>query len=227
MLWKISGCPKVLKESYTLQKKDVKHARIKVSEDGHVRVLIPNDFTDEEISGLLRKKARWIAKQQAFFSKKSRIELSRNQLLLFGRRYSYFYDDKYKQKILIDHTSQTIRAKRDLLDKNIQEKWYKLEAKKYLVPRTEDLAKKLQFQFSAVFIRDQRTKFGNCSEEKNISLNWRLVKAPTFVSDYIIIHELVHTKIMSHSGKFWTYLKSIYPDYKKAMKWLDEFGNSL
>ncbi|MDY0191360.1 MAG: SprT family zinc-dependent metalloprotease [Desulfuromonas sp.] len=217
----------MMPENHTLQKKDIKHARIKVSEDGHVRVLVPHSFTDDDISALLTKKSKWIAKQRSFFSKKSRIELARNQLLLFGNRYSYFYDDTYSRKILIDHSFKTIRAKKDLLDPAVQKKWYKHEARKYLVARTEALAERLHFNYKAIYIRDQRTKLGNCSDDRNISLNWRLVKAPTLVSDYIIIHELVHTKIMNHSGKFWTLLKSLYPDYKDAMNWLDKYGNSL
>lgn len=217
----------IMPGNHTLQKKDIKHARIKVSENGHVRVLVPHSFTDDDISALLIKKSKWITKQQAFFSKKSRIELSRNQLLLFGNRYSYFYDDVYSRKIVVDHSHKTIRAKRDLLDPGIQNKWYQQEARKYLVVRTEELAERLHFTYRTIYIRDQRTKLGNCSEDRNISLNWRLVKAPTLVSDYIIIHELVHTKIMNHSGKFWTLLKSLYPDYKDAMNWLDKYGNSL
>lgn len=214
-------------ESYTLEKKDIKHARIKVSEDGNVRVLVPYSFTDDDISALMAKKSNWISKQLAFFEKKSKIELNRNQLLLFGNRYSYFYDEAYSRKIMIDHSFKTIRSKKDLLDPEIQKNWYKKEARKYLVARTEELAKRLNFTYKAIYIRDQRTKLGNCSNEGNISLNWRLVKAPTLVSDYIIIHELVHTKIMNHSSKFWTLLKSLYPDYKDAMNWLDKYGNSL
>ncbi|MEK5548164.1 M48 family metallopeptidase [Paenibacillus sp. FSL L8-0689] len=214
-------------ENYTLEKKDIKHARIKVSEDGHVRVLVPYSFTDDDISALMAKKSNWISKQLSFFEKKSRIELNRNQILLFGNRYSYFYDDTYSRKIVIDHSFKTIRSKKDLLDPEIQKKWYKKEARKYLVARTEELAKRLNFTYKAIYIRDQRTKLGNCSNEGNISLNWRLVKAPTLVSDYIIIHELVHTKIMNHSSKFWTLLKSLFPDYKDAINWLDKYGNSL
>lgn len=217
----------MMPENHTLQRKDIKHARIKVSEDGHVRVLVPHSFTDDDISALIAKKSKWIAKQRAFFSKKSRIELARNQLLLFGNRYSYFYDDTYSRKIVVDHNHKTIRAKRDLLEPATQKRWYKNEARKYLVSRTEELAGRLHFKYKAIYIRDQRTKLGNCSDDRNISLNWRLVKAPTLVSDYIIIHELVHTKIMNHSGKFWTLLKSLYPDYKDAMNWLDKYGNSL
>lgn len=217
----------IMPENHTLQRKDIKHARIKVSEDGHVRVLVPHSFTDDDISALIAKKSKWIAIQRSFFSKKSRIELARNQLLLFGNRYSYFYDDTYSRKILVDHSHKTIRAKRDLLEPAIQKRWYKNEARKYLVPRTEELAERLHFKYKAIYIRDQKTKLGNCSDDRNISLNWRLVKAPKLVSDYIIIHELVHTKIMNHSGKFWTLLKSLYPDYKDAMNWLDKYGNSL
>jgi len=217
----------MIPENHTLQRKDIKHARIKVSEDGHVRVLVPHSFTDDDISSLIVKKSKWITKQRAFFSKKSRIELARNQLLLFGNRYSYFYDETYNRKIVVDHSHKTIRAKRDLLEPAIQKRWYKNEAKKYLVSRTEELAERLHFKYKAIYIRDQRTKLGNCSDDRNISLNWRLIKASALVSDYIIIHELVHTKIMNHSGKFWTLLKSLYPDYKDAMNWLDKYGNSL
>jgi predicted metal-dependent hydrolase len=217
----------ILPENYTLEKKDIKHARIKVSENGRVRVLVPYSFTDDDISALMAKKSNWISKQLAFFENKSRIELNRNQILLFGNRYSYYYDDTYSRKIVIDHSFKTIRSKKDLLDHEIQKKWYKKEARKYLVARTEELAKRLNFTYKAIFIRDQRTKLGNCSKEGNISLNWRLVKAPTLVSDYIIIHELVHTRIMNHSSKFWTLLKSLFPDYKDAINWLDKYGNSL
>jgi len=216
-----------LPEDYFLVRKDIKHARIKVSENGHVRLTIPSSFTEDDIEALLSKKTKWIDKQKKFFSNKSKIELNRNQILLFGNRYTYFYDDIFKQKVIIDHDFKTIRAKRNLLDPEIQMKWYKQIARSYLINRTEKLSASLRFKYNRIFIRGQRTKLGNCSEEKNISLNWRLLKAPEMVIDYIIVHELVHTKIMNHTAKFWTLLKAIYPDYKDAIKWLDKYGNSL
>lgn len=85
-----------------------------------------------------------------------------------------------------------------MLDPKIQKNWYKKEARKNLVSRIEEeLAKRLNFTYNAIYIRDQKTKLGNCTQDGNISLNSRLVKAPILVSDYIIIHELVHTRIMS------------------------------
>jgi len=214
-------------EDCTLIHKDIKHARIKVSEDGSVRVLVPNDFTVEDIESLINKKSCWIAKQQAYFAGKSNIELGRNQLLLHGSRYSYFYDESVTRKVLIEHEHKTLRSAIDLIDIVNQEKWYKIIAKDYLSERTRYLSNNLGFSYKKLYVRGQRTKLGNCSEEKNISLNWRLIKAPDEVVDYIIVHELVHTRIMSHSSKFWILLKSHYPNYKSAIDWLDKYGNSL
>jgi hypothetical protein len=212
---------------HILIRKPVKHARLKVSEDGKVRIILPENFTDEDLNALLEKKKSWIEKGKRFFEQKQKIGLHSYQLLLYGNRYNYFYDDTYQQKVIIDHDHRTIRAKRDLLDHETQIRWYKSVAKKQLIIRTQELAGKLGFTYNRIFIRNQRTKWGNCSKEGNISLNWRLIKAPLFVIDYLIIHELVHTVISNHSSKFWTLLKSYYPDYKQAVGWLDKYGNSL
>lgn len=216
-----------MSDHYQFIRKELKHARIRVSEDGCIRVFIPNNFTETDIELLLKKKQNWIKQQQLFFKQKTKIGLGRNQLLLFGSRYHYFYDNTFVRKIVLDHNFKTIRASRNLLNKDIQIKWYKSVAKRYLVKRIDELAMRLGFKYNKIYIRDQRTKWGNCSQDKNISLNWRLIKAPTIVIDYLIVHELVHTKIMKHSTKFWTMLRSHYPDYKAAIDWLDHYGNSL
>lgn len=216
-----------LPDNYILIEKDVKHARVRVSEDGAIRIIVPPSFSEDDIEALIQKKQRWIDKNLNFFSQMSKINLQRNQLLLYGNRYNYFYDSTFQQKVIVDHDYKTIRAKRDLLNIPVQEKWYRGIAKKHLTDRTIELSKKLNFKYNKLYIRNQRKKWGNCSNEKNISLNWRLIKAPLFVSDYIIVHELIHTVVMKHSPKFWTLLKSHYPDYRQAIDWLDKYGNNL
>lgn len=213
--------------NYILIRKEVKHARLRVSEDGKVRIIAPPLFSDDDINSLLNKKSKWIARNMRFFENMSEIELQRNQLLLFGNRYNYFYDTTFAQKVIINHEHKTITAKRDLLDLKVQEKWYRKVAKKYLTKRTDQLAEKLNFNYNKLYIRNPRNKWGNCSRDKNISLNWKLIKAPEYVIDYIIIHELLHTAVMEHTNKFWTLLKSYYPNYKESIKWLEKYGNSL
>lgn len=216
-----------LPENYILIRKEVKHARLRVSEDGKVRIIAPPSFSDDDITNLLNKKACWIDRNKKYFDNMSKIELNRNQILLFGNRYNYYYDSTYVQKVVINREHKTITAKRDLLDKTVQEKWYRNIAKKHLTKRAEQLSKKLKFKYNKLYIRAERNKWGNCSNDKNISLNWKLIKAPESVIDYIIIHELIHTSIMNHTHKFWTLLKAYYPDYKESIKWLEKYGNSL
>lgn len=217
----------MLPENYIVTRRDVKNARLKVCEDGVVQLYVPTSFTEEEIERLLEKKAKWIALKHQYFKQKSRIQLRRNEILMFGNRYSYFYSSKYYNKVIINHESKTIQAKRDLLDKAVQEKWLKSVAKKYISERVETLSESLLLSYNKLYIRSQRKKWGNCSNEKNISINWRVIKAPEFVIDYVIIHELCHTVIMKHTVRFQTLLRSHCPDCDAAQAWLDKYGNSL
>ena len=217
----------LLPENYTVIRRDVKHARLRVHEDGTVQLFVPLIFTDEEIAKVLEMKSRWIAAKQQYFKQKGKIMLRRNELLLFGNRYSYYYSSQYINRVVVNHESKTIQARRDLLDKTIQEKWLKNIAGKYIRQRVAELSDVLLLPYNKLYIRSQKKKWGNCSAEKNISINWRIIKAPPFVIDYVITHELCHTIIMKHTVKFETLLNSHCLDYKQAQAWLVKFGNSL
>lgn len=217
----------MLPENYSVVRRDVKHARLRVREDGSVQMFVPLSFSDEEIERLIEAKTQWIADKQRFFAQKEKIKLRRNEILLFGNRYAYYYSAKYKNKIEINHETKTIQADRDLLDSTIQEKWLKSVAKKYITKRVEALSEALMLPYHKLYIRSPKKKWGNCSKEKNISVNWRVIKAPRFVIDYVIIHELCHTVIMKHTVRFQTLLRSHCPDCEAAQAWLDRYGNSL
>ena len=216
-----------LPSNYTVEHRNVKHARLRVHEDGSVRLYVPQNFTEQDISKVLEMKASWIASKQQYFKQKGKILLRRNELLLFGNRYAYFYSSQYKNKVVVNEESRTIQARRNLLDVNVQEQWLRSIAKKYIYPRVAELSENLMLPFNRLFLRSQKSKWGNCSANKNISINWRIIKAPDFVIDYVIIHELCHTLIMKHTVKFETLLNSHCPDYKQAQVWLEKYGNSL
>ena len=216
-----------LPENYTVIRRNVKHARLRVHEDGMVQLFVPNKFTDEEVAKVIEMKAQWVASKQQFFKQKGKILLRRNELLLFGNRYAYFYSSQYINKVVVNHESRTIQARRNLLDISIQEKWLKSIAGKYIHERTKELSVALLLPYNKLYIRSQKRKWGNCSADKNISINWRIIKAPAFVIDYVIIHELCHTVIMNHTVKFDTLLNSHCPDYKQAQAWLEKYGNCL
>ena len=81
--------------------------------------------------------------------------------------------------------------------------------------------------YGKISIRDQKTRWGSCSSEGNLSFNWRLILAPPDVLDYVVIHELCHRKEMNHSKEFWALVESLMPEYKERRKWLRENGNNL
>lgn len=99
----------------------------------------------------------------------------------------------------------------------------KIEAQNFLPQRLEFLAKKYNFSYSKVSLRNQKTRFGSCSWQNNISLNINLMMYDFDSIDYVLIHELVHTKIKNHSEKFWLNVEKICPNYKELRKRLKTF----
>jgi len=82
----------------------------------------------------------------------------------------------------------------------------KAGARKRLTDRLYNLAKEHGFTCNNISIREQRTRWGSCSHKNNISLNMKLVLLPEELIDYVMLHELVHTRIDNHSQKFWAEL---------------------
>lgn len=218
----------LLPSNYKLERKPVKHARIRVDEQKKVRVIVPDRFSESEINLLLNQKENWIRNKLEFFNNRPEIiPLENDQLLYLGEKYRFKKNEGSKKQVLIDSKNKTIQSDYDLLNPVIQFNWYRLEARKVIVKRLEKLAKPYGFVYKKVFIRNQKTKWGNCSGKKNLSFNWRLIKSPQFVMDYVIMHELVHTEIFKHTRQFWVKLKSVHPKYKESIRWLDRYGNGL
>lgn len=96
-----------------------------------------------------------------------------------------------------------------------------------LLKRTRELAAVTNSEISRVTIRDQRTRWGSCSRRRAISLNWRLIQTPAFVSDYIILHELMHLRQMNHSKRFWDEVEKVCPTWREAEKWLRQHGREI
>ena len=95
--------------------------------------------------------------------------------------------------------------------------------KTVLQDRLHELAEKHGFEFSRVTIRNQKTRWGSCSARNAISLNSKLAILPAHLRDYVILHELVHTKIKNHGKDFWQHLKSLTGDTKNLRKELKKY----
>lgn len=98
--------------------------------------------------------------------------------------------------------------------RGIERTWRK-EAKEYLPKRVEQLAKKHNFSFNRITVQNSKTRWGSCSVENNINLSLHLMRLPDYLIDYVILHELVHTKIKNHSKEFWQLLDIVSGNAKK------------
>lgn len=94
----------------------------------------------------------------------------------------------------------------------------KIEASYYLADRLDFLAKKYGFQYGKISLRNQKSRYGSCSYLNNISLNINLMKFDFDVIDYVLIHELCHTRIKNHSQKFWQEVEKYCPNWKILRK---------
>jgi len=96
-------------------------------------------------------------------------------------------------------------------------------ARKLLHERLRYLADKHGFQYNKFSLRNQKTLWGSCSANNNISLNAKLIKLPIALIDYVIIHELVHTVVKSHAPLFWRTLDKYVDDAKRVDKQLNKY----
>ncbi len=96
-----------------------------------------------------------------------------------------------------------------------------------LPPKVFELAAAHQLSVRRVTVRNQRSRWGSCSRRGTISLNWKLIQAPPFVRDYIILHELMHLRQMNHSARFWREVEVVCPGYKTAEQWLKQNAGLL
>ena len=100
-------------------------------------------------------------------------------------------------------------------------------ARRELPSQLRLLAARHGLTVSRVSIRDQRTRWGSCGRDGHICLNWRLVLMPPFVTEYVLIHELMHLRRMDHSPAYWRLVAAAFPGYRVARDWLRHHGRQL
>ena len=105
-----------------------------------------------------------------------------------------------------------------------QEKELRERAKSVLAQRTAYFARQIGVTYGRITVRDQKTRWGSCSQTGNLNFNFRLILAPLEVLDYVVVHELCHRRQMNHSTQFWQEVSQVLPDYRKRKAWLTENG---
>lgn len=105
-----------------------------------------------------------------------------------------------------------------------QEKELRRRAGAVFAQRTAYFAQQMGVTYGKITVRDQKTRWGSCSQRGNLNFNFRLLLAPPEVLDYVVVHELCHRKEMNHSARFWYEVAQVLPDYQEQKAWLKQYG---
>ena len=100
--------------------------------------------------------------------------------------------------------------------------WLQSEATRIFGGRLVVYAEKLGVGFRSYALSSAATRWGSCSSEGRIRLNWRLIHFPLSVVDYVVAHELAHLREMNHSPRFWHTVESIFPEFREARRALKQ-----
>lgn len=104
---------------------------------------------------------------------------------------------------------------------------YRKQAAEALRRRTAYFAARMGVTYGRITIRAQKTRWGSCSSRGNLNFNWKLIKMPAEILDYVVVHELAHRKYMDHSPRFWAEVEQVLPDYRARRQWLKEYGGDI
>jgi predicted metal-dependent hydrolase len=105
--------------------------------------------------------------------------------------------------------------------------WLAAEARRDLEKRVTHHTARLGLTARRVRVRDQKSRWGSCTSDGNLSFSWRLVLAPPLVLDYVAAHEVAHLAEMNHGPRFWRLVKETMPRLEEAKLWLRTNGLDL
>jgi hypothetical protein len=226
--------------AYTIiQTSAARTVRLRVSMNKGLEITVPRRFRLDHVDEIFSEHERWILKQ---LDKIEQRKLLREQHQLRDGSALQVLGEPQKIKIVQSQKPAVKKVQRLLfLDdravvdghelhvhcdgtvkhaKETLEPYLRVIAEKYFATRVRELAEQMGLQFKKITIRGQKTRWGSCTREKNLSFNWRLVLLPVEVAESVIIHELAHTVHMNHSRAFYGFVERFCPEYRKLQKHL-------
>ena len=221
-------------KAYTIKRSPKrKRLTITVERDRSVVVHAPESTSEKTIRETVESKRQWIYQKTKHPQKYQEPPHPPGKELVNGE--SALYLGREYQVEVTPTESREIRLEQRFLIPNslvgerrrVLRNWYIDQAKERILPRVESLAATLGVTIARAKIVDNRYRWGSCTVKNNVNLNWRLIKAPMFVTDYVIVHELAHLLEANHTPRFWNIVRTHAPTAEKAQSWLRDHGQIL
>ncbi len=202
---------------------------LRVRPDGSVRVTVPRGGSRAEAVRFLERHAAWVQRER------SRLRAAHgtpewtdgSTLLLRGEHVTIRVEDAGASRSARcgDRSVRIPPSAHDL--RPFIEADLRALARAEIAPRLQQLAALHALTVNGIAIRNQRSRWGSCSASGRIALNFRLVQMPRAVSDYILLHELMHLQEQNHSRRFWRLVERVCPGFRAAERWLKTEGKAL
>jgi predicted metal-dependent hydrolase len=200
---------------------------LRVRPDGGLRVTIPRGGSRLEASRFVQRQAEWIQQERARVLSRALPLQWRDggAVLLRGEPVRL---EVSEGRTVVRYGGRSLRVPAGAVDlRRYVEADLRVLARAELGSRLRELAATHGLTIAGMSIRNQKSRWGSCSREGRIALNFRLVQMPPHVSDYVLLHELMHLKQQNHSMRFWRLVESVCPDFRAAERWLKTEGRAL
>jgi len=224
---------------YTLRRSTRRSIGFMIDDDG-LRVTAPKRVTISEIDDAIRTKQHWILSKLKERRERRAARLEKPpvewidgarlpylggeitlRLLVGGRnRTSYNPDTRELSLVLVPGASESLVQERVKV-------WYQQEAKLLFEQRLDLYAARLGVRYHSFGLSSAGTRWGSCTVDRKIRLNWKLIHFSQPLIDYVIAHELAHILEMNHSQQFWDTVGLIYPEYEEAKNLLRKRAQEL
>ena len=198
---------------------------ITIDSFGRLVVRAPIHCSEARIFAFIQAKEGWILRKQAE-KKGAGIQLPPENL----NGYTFLLLGKQCKILLTTLETVGYDGEKNILylpEKNARErlvKWLKTNAKRILTEVTARTARTMNTTYQSVSITSARGRWGSCSGTDAVHYSFRLLYAPKEVIEYVVVHELAHTKHKNHSKAFWSEVAAYVPDWKVKRAWLKAHG---
>ena len=203
---------------------------------GKVFVIVPECLTMTAIESLVAKKNRWIneklAIQKEIIAIKPKEFVSGEAFSYLGRNHPLKIESGLYPVIKLHQDELVVSVRDKTADngptiKQLLIKWYKQQAESELRDKTEKYSRIIGANPSFVTIKSFKSRWGSCSIAGGIQYNWKIIIAPDWIVNYVVIHELCHILHHNHSPAFWKAVERYCHDYRDCSAWLKINGGRL
>jgi predicted metal-dependent hydrolase len=189
-----------------------------------IEVRAPRRATLSDIDAFIREKERWIRKRLAGPRRVPFIWQAGATLPWLGRMLTLVLRDG-ETWLSEDELRLGLADGANLRERALE--WMRGEARAFFRVRVAELSRPLGLRVSGVGLSDARTRWGSCSGNGRLLLNWRLMLLPPRLIDYVVAHELAHLRELNHSPRFWAVVATLYPDHRSARRELNALAHTL